>query len=71
MDTPDTRFLQAADPALRHGVVVSSIGFRKLVVKLVFVALKKRCHCEERSDVAIPRIFREVRKTEAPSTLAV
>ena len=39
MDTPDTRFLQAADPALRHGVVVSAIGFRKLVVKLEFIAL--------------------------------
>ena len=24
--------------------------------KLVFVALRKRCHCEERSDVAIPRL---------------
>ena len=24
--------------------------------KLVFSALRKRCHCEERSDVAIPRL---------------
>ena len=32
--------------------------------KLLFTAHNKRCHCEERSDVAIPRIFREVRKTD-------
>ena len=32
--------------------------------KLVFGEPKKRCHCEERSDVAIPRIFRNVRKTD-------
>ena len=24
--------------------------------KLLFSALRKRCHCEERSDVAIPRL---------------
>ena len=39
--------------------------------KLLFEMLKKTCHCEERSDVAIPRIFREVRKTGVLSTLAV
>ena len=32
--------------------------------KLVFIALRKRCHCEERSDVEIPRIFRNARKTD-------
>ena len=40
------------------------IGFTQPLGKLVFVAPKKRCHCEERSDVAIPRIFRVVRKTD-------
>ena len=39
--------------------------------KIVVSRAEKRCHCEERSDVAIPRIFREVRKTGVPSTLAV
>ena len=32
--------------------------------KLVFSAPNKRCHCEERSDVAIPRLFRELQKTD-------
>ena len=31
-------------------------GSPQLPGKLVFVALRKRCHCEERSDVAIPRL---------------
>ena len=39
--------------------------------KLLFETLKKTCHCEERSDVAIPRFFREVRKMGVPSTVAV
>ena len=28
--------------------------------KIVVSRAEKRCHCEERSDVAIPRIFRNV-----------
>ena len=40
------------------------IGRTQLPGKLVFEMLSYRCHCEERSDVAIPRIFRIVRKTD-------
>ena len=38
--------------------------------KLLFGRLNKCCHCEERSDVAIPLVFRKPRKTGELSTEA-
>ena len=59
--------LSAAEPAFFKMLM----GLSGQAEKLLFSALRKRCHCEERSDVAIPRFFREVRKTGVPSTVAV